>query len=229
MSEDQRKKLVADLRAQWNAMPADQQNAMQKGIQERRERRRARRNGGGNGGNGADQTSSDDYGGSGNAVDSDPGDSPSSGGTAMTTGVPVTLLTAVVTLLALLFYFWTGLNVGRMRGKHNIKAPAMTGDPEFERAVRVQMNTLEWLVLFLPLLWLATMYFSPAMTIMWLSWLPPILGVIWIIGRFIYMQGYMVAADKRGPGFGVAGIAVIGLFILSVIGIVLAWTATNAA
>ena len=35
----------------------------------------------------------------------------------------------------------------------------MTGHPEFERAVRVQMNTIEQFVIFLPLLWLATIYF----------------------------------------------------------------------
>jgi glutathione S-transferase len=66
------------------------------------------------------------------------------------------LLSAVVTILAVLFFFYTGFGVGRMRGKHKINAPAMTGPIEFESAVRVQMNTLEQLVVFLPLLWLAT-------------------------------------------------------------------------
>jgi len=144
------------------------------------------------------------------------------------TGVPVTLVTAIVTVLALLFYFWTGMAVGGQRGKHNIKAPAMTGNPEFERAVRVQMNTLEWIVVFLPLLWLATTYFSPAMTIVYLSWLPPVLGIVWILGRFMYMTGYMAAPEKRSSGFLIAGIAIIGLLICTIVGIVMSWMAVTA-
>lgn len=140
----------------------------------------------------------------------------------------ISLVTAMVTVLALLFYFWTGLNVGRMRGKHNIHAPAMTGNPEFERAVRVQMNTLEWLVIFLPFLWLATSYFSPVMSMAWLAWLPPIFGLVWIVGRFLYMTGYMAAPDKRSMGFGIAGFAVIGLLIMTIVGIVMQWSALNA-
>jgi glutathione S-transferase len=141
---------------------------------------------------------------------------------------PVTLLTAAVTILAVLFCFWTGLNVGRMRGKHSIQAPAMTGNPEFERAVRVQMNTLEWIVIFLPLLWLATIYFSPSMATAYLGWLPPILGVLWIVGRVLYMTGYMVAPEKRSTGFLIAGIAILGLLICSIIGVVMTWSAVAA-
>jgi glutathione S-transferase len=141
----------------------------------------------------------------------------------------ISLTTAIVTVLALLFYFWTGFNVGRMRGKHNINAPAMTGAPEFERSVRVQMNTLEWLVVFLPLLWMATMYFSPSMTMAWLSWLPPVFGLIWILGRILYMTGYMQAPEKRSNGFLIAGLAVVGLLIMTIVGIVMQWIAVTAA
>jgi glutathione S-transferase len=140
----------------------------------------------------------------------------------------ITLATAIVTILAILFYFWAGFNVGRMRGKHNIHAPAMTGNAEFECAVRVHMNTLEWMVIFLPLLWLATIYFAPAMTMVWLAWLPPVLGLIWIIGRILYMNGYMTAPEKRSLGFSIAAIAVLGLLIMSIIGIVMAWNALSA-
>jgi glutathione S-transferase len=143
--------------------------------------------------------------------------------------MPVTLATAVVTILALLFYFWTGLTVGRMRGKHGVKAPTMTGPLPFECAVRVQMNTLEWIVIFLPFLWLATLYFSPAMTILYLSWLPPVLGIVWIVGRWLYMTGYMAAPEKRETGFGIAALAVIALLICAVIGIVMTWSAVGAA
>jgi glutathione S-transferase len=140
----------------------------------------------------------------------------------------ITLVTAVVTILALLFYFYTGINVGQTRTKHNCPAPAMSGAPEFERAMRVQMNTLEWLPTFVVLLWLATLYFSRAMTIGWLAWLPPVFGLIWIIGRIVYMNGYMAAAEKRGTGFSIALIGVVGLLIMAVIGIVMAWGATTA-
>lgn len=140
----------------------------------------------------------------------------------------ITLWTAAITIVAIVFYFWTGLNVGRMRGKHKIDAPAMTGNPEFERAVRVQMNTLEWFVIFLPLLWLATLYFSPAMTMVYLAWLPPVLGAVWIVGRVLYMSGYMQAPEKRSTGFLIAGVAALGLLICAIVGVVMAFGATSA-
>lgn len=143
------------------------------------------------------------------------------------TGMPITAATAIVTILAILVYFWTGATVGGLRTKHGIKAPAMTGHPEFECAVRVQMNTLEWLPIFLPLLWLATIYFSPAVSMVYLSWLPPVLGVIWIIGRIMYKTGYMAAPEKRGTGFGVAALAVIGLLICAIAGIVMQLSSTT--
>ena len=142
--------------------------------------------------------------------------------------MPVTLATAAVTVLALLFYFRTGLNVATMRGKHSVKAPVMTGHLEFESSVRVQMNTLEWIVIFLPLLWLATIYFSPSMTMVYLSWLPPVLGILWIIGRWLYMSGYMRSPDQRSTGFLIAAIAVVGLLICAVVGIVMTWMAVHA-
>jgi len=138
------------------------------------------------------------------------------------TAVPTTLLSAIVTVLAVIFVFYTGFEVGRMRGKHKIAAPAVTGNPEFERAYRVQMNTLEQFVLFLPLFWLATLYFQM------LPWLPAVFGLVWIIGRWLYMQGYMAAPEKRGRGFMVAGLANLGLLIMSVVGIVQAWMAVHA-
>jgi len=136
--------------------------------------------------------------------------------------MPATLLSAIVTILAVLFYFWTGWNVGRMRGKHGIKAPATTGHPEFECAYRVQMNTLEHFVIFLPLLWLATTYFRT-----W-GWLPAVLGLIWIIGRILYINGYMAAPEKRETVFTIAAIALLGLLILSIVGIVQDWMAVSA-
>ena len=91
------------------------------------------------------------------------------------------LLSAIVTILAILLYFYMSVRVGQMRTKHGVKAPATTGHEEFERAFRVHYNTLESLVVFLPLLWLATFYFSPAFSL--LAWLPALLGLAWIVGR----------------------------------------------
>src|SRR5690242_8089493 len=107
-------------------------------------------------------------------------------------------------------------------GSHKIAAPAVTGNPEFERAYRVQMNTLEQFVLFLPLFWLATLYFHMV------PWLPAVFGLVWIIGRWLYMQGYMAAPEKRGRGFMIAAVANVGLLVMSLVGIVQAWIAVHA-
>jgi glutathione S-transferase len=139
------------------------------------------------------------------------------------TATPDALLSAIVTILALLFYFYAGINVGQMRGKHKIPAPLMSGHPEFDRAFRVHMNTLEQLVVFIPLLWIATRYFHMV------PLLVPAVGLVWVIGRVLYMQGYMAAPEKRSTGFLVGIIATAALLIMSVIGIVTAWGATTAA
>jgi glutathione S-transferase len=107
--------------------------------------------------------------------------------------------TAIVTCLAILFYFFTTILVGKAREKFGIKAPATTGNPDFERVFRVQMNTLEWLPIFLPSLWLFAIYISDD--------LAAVLGLIWILGRILYMTGYSQAAQKRSMGFGIQGLA----------------------
>ena len=110
---------------------------------------------------------------------------------------------AIVTLLSLLFYAYTGVQVGRGRGRHGVDAPAMTGPPEFERLVRVQANTLEWLVIYLPSLWLFAAYVSATVG--------ALLGVVWIVGRVLYARGYARAAAQRSTGFMIqlAAIAVL--------------------
>ena len=100
---------------------------------------------------------------------------------------------AIVTLVALLVYVWMGVRVGGARKKSGIAAPTMTGDPELERHIRVQANTLEWLPIFLPSLWLFAIY--------WNDMVAAILGVIWIVGRVIYALGYAASPDKRELGF----------------------------
>jgi glutathione S-transferase len=133
------------------------------------------------------------------------------------TEIRADLLSAVVTLLAIVLYFYMGVHVGRMRVKHGIKAPATSGHAEFDRAFRVQMNTLESLPVFLPLLWLATIYFHPA------AWIASALGLVWVVGRILYMYGYLADPKKRGPGFGISGLAQLLLLILAMVGVAQAW------
>lgn len=105
-------------------------------------------------------------------------------------------LPALTTLVALLVYFAVTTNVGLARARYKIAAPAVSGHPDFDRAYRVQMNTLEQLVLFLPSLWLFALFLSP----IWAS----VFGAVWIIGRVLYAIGYYRAAEKRSAGFGLA-------------------------
>ncbi len=114
-------------------------------------------------------------------------------------------LPALTTLVALLLYFITIVNVGRARIKYKIEAPAVTGHPDFERVHRVQINTLEQLAAFLPALWLFALYVSPA----WAS----VLGTVWIAGRALYAIGYYRAAGKRGAGFGIGAMAFVALWL----------------
>jgi len=123
----------------------------------------------------------------------------------------MTHLPALVTLLTMLLLLATVWAVGRARDRYNIKAPAITGDPGFERAYRVQMNTLEQTVMFLPTLWLAANFgFS--------GW-AGIAGLIWLVGRAWYAIAYLRDASKRGPGFMVAMLAWLALLIMAVIGV----------
>src|ERR1700688_3328864 len=113
--------------------------------------------------------------------------------------------TALVTLLVIAFYFFTSARVAKARAKFGIKAPAITGNPDFERVFRGQMNTLEWMPIFLPSLWLFAIYISDPIA--------AALGVVWIAGRVLYLTGYSQAAAKRGPGFGIQALAVAVLWL----------------
>ena len=114
-------------------------------------------------------------------------------------------LTALVTCLAILFYFFTGIQVSKARAAFGIKAPAMSGNPDFERVFRVQMNTLEWMPIFLPSLWLFAIYISDPVA--------AVLGLVWIAGRVLYLTGYSQAANKRGTGFGIQAAAATILWL----------------
>jgi glutathione S-transferase len=113
--------------------------------------------------------------------------------------------TALVTCLAILFYFFTSIQVSKARTTFGIKAPAISGNSDFERVFRVQMNTLEWLPIFLPSLWLFAVYINDPIA--------AALGAVWILGRVLYMTGYSEAAAKRGRGFGIQAGATIILWV----------------
>ena len=99
----------------------------------------------------------------------------------------------IITVLALLQFAWFGFQVGSMRVKHQVKAPAMSGAPEFERMFRVHYNTMEQLILFLPALWLFANMVNP----IWAAGI----GVVYLIGRFIYQAAYLKDPSGRSLGF----------------------------
>lgn len=107
---------------------------------------------------------------------------------------------AIITLLAGLTCFWMSAQVARTRRKVGIAAPAVTGDPLLERTIRAHYNTLEWMPIFLPSLWLFAIY--------WNSTVATIVGLVWIVGRIVYFLGYVAAARRREPGFLIQSLAV---------------------
>ncbi len=121
-------------------------------------------------------------------------------------------LPELVALLAVALLFATIVLTGRARGKYGIKAPATSGHPVFERTYRVQMNTLEQTVLFLPTLWLAARFGNPT----WAG----ILGLVWIVGRIGYVIAYRRDAARRGPAFALAMLAWGLLFVLAAYGVI---------
>ena len=123
----------------------------------------------------------------------------------------VPTLPAIVTLAALITYQGTAMAVGQARMKHGVKPPASTGPEEFERAMRVQQNTLEQLVFFLPTFWLAALLGSET----WAS----LLGFVWVGGRVAYGVGYRIDPSKRGPGFGISFLCSIALLVMAIGGV----------
>ena len=118
----------------------------------------------------------------------------------------------IVTVVALLVYLWTGAMVARGRRRFSIPPPAVGGHPDFERLVRVQGNTLEWLAMFLPGLWMFAALVNPVAA--------AVLGAVWIVGRILYAVGYAQSAPKRGPGFLIQALATVVLLFGSLAGAV---------
>lgn len=123
-------------------------------------------------------------------------------------------LTAIVLLLIVALQIWLMFRVARQRGVSGIKAPAMTGDAGLERAVRVHMNTVEQLAIFLPALAVCGAYSGDRMT--------AAIGLAWVVGRIWYAIGYQQAADKRSNGFLVTFLALAAAALVGAYGVLMA-------
>ena len=121
--------------------------------------------------------------------------------------------TVIVTFLALAQSVLFGVQVGSMRAKHEVKAPATTGHPEFERMNRVHLNTLEQLVVFLPALWIHAYYANPL--------IGAGIGLIFIVGRFMYRAEYLKDPSSRGTGFTLSFIPSAVLLIWALVAAIL--------
>ena len=120
-------------------------------------------------------------------------------------------LAAIDTLLAVFVTFIFAGYVGSRRGKYKIEAPAMTGHPDFERACRIHGNTVESLVMFLPALWVATIFYG--------GQVPFWLGLVWVVSRLIYAVGYAQQNTQlRGPGAGLSFLTILALLVIGAMG-----------
>ena len=120
----------------------------------------------------------------------------------------------LVAILAVLQYILFSALTGSARGKSGLKAPAVTGHEGFERMYRVQMNTLELMIGFLPALFLAAKYWSPVMVAG--------IGAVYLIGRLLYWRAYVSLPSTRTAGFVLSLLPTVILVVLALIGILLA-------
>ena len=126
---------------------------------------------------------------------------------------------ALITALSTVLFFVSGMLVGRARGKYGIKAPATSGHPDFDRTFRAQMNTLEQLAIFVPVLWLATVYGNPHHA----TWA----GYAWLLGRAWYIVGYIHSERGRSPGVLIGMVAWVALLVIALRGIIAGLVAAN--
>jgi len=119
-------------------------------------------------------------------------------------------LVDLVTSLALIEFLVFGAMVSRARATYGVKAPAITGNEQFERHFRVQQNTLELRIVFLPALWMSAHYFNPA-------WMAAIC-MVYVIGRAVYCFGYLRDPRSRSLGYAISSIPTIVLIVLGLWG-----------
>ncbi len=110
---------------------------------------------------------------------------------------------SLVTLATALLLFGCAAYVGRCRIRFGIQAPATSGHPQFEIAYRIQMNTLENTVAFLPVLWV----FAVNLSSLWAS----LLGALWVLSRVWYAVAYARDPNQRGRAFLVSMLAFVAL------------------
>lgn len=121
-------------------------------------------------------------------------------------------LTSLAILLALIVFFAFGAVVGKARARWGVTAPATSGHAEFDKRHRVHMNTLEQLVLFVPVAILAAPVLGDAVT--------GGVGLLWSIGRIIFARAYYADPAKRGPGFMIGLLATTVLAVAAIFGAV---------
>ena len=117
---------------------------------------------------------------------------------------------AIVIIIAVFEYMVFTFLVGRARGRYNVKGPATTGHEVFERYFRVQQNTLETLVAFIPGISLFALFVDPN----WAAWI----GLVYVIGRLLYFRAYVADPAKRGPGFGLSLLSIATLLVGGLVG-----------
>ncbi|OUS17599.1 hypothetical protein A9Q88_03285 [Gammaproteobacteria bacterium 50_400_T64] len=119
---------------------------------------------------------------------------------------------ALVTLLLVSQYLYFMAMTGKARDELGIKAPATTGDEVFERILRVQLNTLEQLMVTLPAMWLCANYFSTSFA--------GIMGLVFFAGRVLYRKAYIADPTTRGTGMMTGFLANIFLLVTAAMGII---------
>jgi glutathione S-transferase len=117
----------------------------------------------------------------------------------------------LVTLLAVIQFFCFAFFVGKARVKYGIRAPAVSGSVEFERYFRVQQNTLETLIMFLPALWIAAHYWSTT----WMA----LVGAVYLVGRVLYFFSYVRDPTRRTLGYALSIGPVSILVVMGLVGI----------
>ena len=118
----------------------------------------------------------------------------------------------IVTALALLQFMVFGFKVAKARGRYGIAAPAVAGNQTFERYFRVQQNTLETLIAFVPAIYIFAKYWSPLVA--------AALGVVYLAGREVYAFTYVKDPSKRDVGYGMTFLPLVILVGGALIGAV---------